>query len=80
MEAKMAEDKRQKFLDLAEKRVNNAIKAIKVVGNLSNKKNYDYTEAHAKQMISALEKEVKELRKKFFESESREGAEFKFKE
>ena len=78
-EKKMATEKREKFLNLAEKRVNNAIKAIKTVGNLSNKKNYDYTEDHAKEMISALEKEVKELRKKFFDNTSDNEGEFKFK-
>lgn len=75
----MGTDKRKKFLDLAEKRVNNAIKAIKVVGNLSNKKNYDYTDSHAKEMLNAIDKEVKELKQKFMENESGGVDEFKFK-
>ncbi len=38
------ESKRDKFKRLAEKRVNNAIKSINLVGNLSNKNIYDYTD------------------------------------
>ena len=34
--------KRDKFLELANKRVSRAIKDIKLVGNLANRKNYEY--------------------------------------
>ena len=36
----MADMKRKKFVELAEKRVNKAILNMKLVGNLSNKNNY----------------------------------------
>lgn len=56
---------REKFVELAEKRVTRAIKDIRLVGNLSNKTNYVYTQKDAEKIISALEKEVKLLRMKF---------------
>jgi hypothetical protein len=56
---------REKFVELAEKRVNRAIKDIRLIGNLSNKTNYIYTPKDAEKIISALEKEVKVLRTRF---------------
>ena len=79
MEGIMAIDKREKFINLAEKRVNNAIKSIKIIGNLANKKNYDYEESHVKQILTAIEKEIKDLKGKFSSTESGNSQEFKFK-
>lgn len=56
---------REKFVELAEKRVNRAIKDIRLIGNLSNKTNYIYMPKDAEKIISALEKEVKVLRSRF---------------
>ena len=51
-------DKRAKFLELANKRVNRAIKDLALIANLANRKNYDYTEDEAKKVIRALHAEV----------------------
>lgn len=56
---------REKFVELAEKRVTRVIKDIRLVGNLSNKTNYVYTQKDAEKIISVLEKEVKLLRSRF---------------
>ena len=56
---------RDKFVELANKRVNKAIKDLKLIGNLSNRTNYKYTEEDVKKILAALESEVKNLRKKF---------------
>jgi len=72
-------DKASKFIELAEKRVNNAKKAIKIIGNLSNKKSYDYTDSQVKQMISALNREIKDLRSRFCSEDSQGGQDFRFK-
>jgi len=53
------------FRRLANNRVNRAIKAIQLVSNLSNKSHYFYTDKQSKQIISALEKEIRELKSKF---------------
>lgn len=75
----MANNKREKFINLAEKRVNSAIKNIRLIGNLSNRKNYDYTDMHAKEIINALENEIKELKRRFSSKSSNNGNEFHFK-
>lgn len=58
-------DKRQKFVDLAEKRVNRLLKEIRLIGNLSNRSNYEFTEEDVRKMFSAIEGEVRQARKRF---------------
>ena len=57
--------KRKKFVELAEKRVINALKAISLIGNLANTNNYKYNEADIKKIIKALSDEVKEVESRF---------------
>lgn len=61
----MKPDRRQKFVDLAEKRVNRAIKDIRLVGNLSNRSNYSYTEQDVKKITVALRKAVDDMKDRF---------------
>ena len=57
--------KRDKFVELAEKRVTKTIKDLRLIGNLSNKNNYSYTESDIQKITQALEQEVKLLKAKF---------------
>ena len=62
----MSRDKdRQKFVQLAEARVTRALKDIKLIGNLSNRSNYVYTDEDAKKIIAALKKAVDETKSRF---------------
>lgn len=61
--------KREKFVELAEKRVTKAIKDLRLIGNLANKSNYLYTEEDCKKIISVLENEMKNVRRKFESTE-----------
>jgi hypothetical protein len=56
---------RAKFKELAEKRVTRALKDIKLIGNLSNRTNYSYTEAEVKKIHTALKKAVDEMKARF---------------
>lgn len=58
-------ERRSKFVELAEKRVSRAIKDIRLIGNLSNKGNYSYTEADVKKIMRALGDELKGLKARF---------------
>lgn len=58
-------DPQAKFLELANKRVNKAIKAIRLIGNLSNKATYTYNDEQAKKIIRALQKELDNMKSKF---------------
>lgn len=56
---------RLKFVALAEKRVTRAIKDLRLIGNLSNRSNYRYTDEDVKKILNALEVELKNLRLRF---------------
>ncbi len=61
----MKRDKREKFIELAEKRVSKALKNIALIGNLSNPTNYEFNSKDAQLIVSALEKEVSQLKQRF---------------
>lgn len=56
---------REKFIELAEKRVIKAIKDIRLVANLSNRNNYDYNEQDVKKIFNTLNSEIKQAKAKF---------------
>ena len=56
---------RQKFVQLAEARVNKALKDIQLIGNLSNRSNYDYTEEDVERIFKALSGEIAACKKRF---------------
>ena len=74
----MSKERIEKFEKIAERRVTEAIKRLRLIGNLANKRNYAYTEKHVKQIISTLESEMKELRNKFQNDSSGGQVEFRF--
>lgn len=61
----MSESGREKFVRLANARVNRAIKDIQLVGNLSNRSNYQYTERDVELIFKTLNDELKACRSKF---------------
>jgi len=61
----MVRNKRLKFIELADKRVNRAIKDLRLIGNLSNRAAYEYGDKDVKAIIRALQKEVDAIRSRF---------------
>lgn len=64
------ETKREKFVRLVENRMNNALKQIELLSNLSNTSAYEYTQSDVDKMIKALKGAVSELEKSFSASNS----------
>src|SRR6516164_11470509 len=62
---KTRESDRKKFITLANKRVSKALQTIQLIGNLSNRSNYDYTQDDVTKIMKALTDEVSACRKKF---------------
>jgi hypothetical protein len=56
---------RTKFVELAEKRVTRAIKDIRLIGNLSNRSNYTYTDEDVRKIMKALKSELDALKARF---------------
>ena len=68
--------KSEKFIELAEKRVNKTLNDLKLIRNLSNKNSYDYTEEQTRKIIRALQQEM-ELLKMSFQGSSNQETGFK---
>lgn len=54
-----------RFKILAERRTNKVIKDIKLIGNLSNKSNYSYTQADANKIHNAIKKALDNMKSRF---------------
>jgi hypothetical protein len=70
-------DKRAKFVELANKRVNKALDQLRLIGNLTNRAAYDFTEEDGKKIIKALQKELDGLRTRFTEGGGGSDREFR---
>ena len=73
-------NKRKKFVELAESRVNRAIKDLKLIGNLSNRSAYDYTVSDVRQIFRALQREIDAARSRFIGKGGKFADEFKLEE
>ena len=72
------ETKRQRFERIAERRANETIKSLRLLGNLSDRRNYDYSPEHVEKLISAVEQEDRVLKGRF-RAEITDGAQpFRF--
>jgi len=58
-------DKRAKFVKLAESRVNRAIKELRLIGNLSNRSAYEFTDEDVRKIFRALHKELESAKGRF---------------
>lgn len=58
---------RQSFVRLATKRVNAALKYIRLIGNLANKSNYQYDRHEVDHIFNTLDMAIDECKEKFKE-------------
>jgi hypothetical protein len=70
-------DKREKFVQLAEGRTRNAIKAIRVIGKLGNKNAYQFDDSDVQKIVRALTKEVDALKARMGSTGGRDAVDFK---
>ena len=70
-------DARNRFVDLAQKRVRRVIKDIRLVGNLSNTTNYKYSPEDAKKIVRVLTDEIKKLDDRFKSTDGADDITFK---
>lgn len=66
----MSDQKRQKFVALATKRVNRAIRDLRLIGNLSNRSAYAYGEEDVRKIVRVLQRELESLKVRFNGGES----------
>jgi ABC-type Fe3+-hydroxamate transport system substrate-binding protein len=73
---KVKRNPRDKFRDLAVARVNRALQDLRLVGNLANKKSYEWDEAQAKKIIRALEQGVEQVKQRYSQSTGKDAGDF----
>jgi len=59
------ESKNERFRRLAESRGNRLIREIMLLGNLSNQKNYSYSEEEVERLFAPIQRELDEVRALF---------------
>ncbi|MFT5700924.1 MAG: hypothetical protein ACI8ZB_003809 [Desulforhopalus sp.] len=69
-------DNAGKFVEVANRRVNKAIKSIELVSNLANTKYYEYSDKQVKKIVRTLQKELDNMEDSF--RSSKDGAEGRF--
>ncbi|WP_312588939.1 hypothetical protein [Corynebacterium dentalis] len=73
----MEEAKEERFRRLAKSRGERLLREIRLLGNLSNKKNYDYLPEDIEKLFDPLEKELAETKARFrYESRKKRSIEF----
>jgi hypothetical protein len=73
----LTSEKREKFVQLAESRTINAIRAIRVIAKLGNKSHYLYDDADVKKIVAALTKEIDAMKAKMGDKTGRDEVGFK---
>ena len=63
-------EKRTKFIKLAEGRVQAALNAVRKIGNLSNCRSYQYDDSDVRKIVKALRDAVAETERRFDPSSS----------
>ena len=64
----------ERFKRIAEVRTNAVLDRLRILGNLSNRQMYSYSEEDINKIFKAIDKQIKEVRAKF---NSRKGERFK---
>ncbi len=65
------ESKKERFKRIAENRTNKIINMIDLLGNCSNKNNYEYTEEDIKNIFNAIEDALKMSKIKFVKKQEK---------
>ena len=68
--------KREKFVELAQNRTKNAIKAIRVIAKLGNKNAYEFTESDVNKIAKALTREIELMKTRMSSNGGKESIEF----
>ena len=68
--------KREKFVELAESRTRNAIKAIRVIAKLGNRNAYEFTDVDVNKIARALTREIEAMKSRMSSQGGKESVDF----
>lgn len=78
MNAKENETRAEKFIRLAEFRMNKAMDAVGRLENLSNRSSYEYSQEQVDAMFGALEGQIADIKAKFVPKKTESKSVFSF--
>lgn len=61
----MSESRPERFKRLANHRTNEVLKKLRILGNLSNRTNYDYSQEEINKIFSAIDSQLRIVKIKF---------------
>lgn len=64
------ETKRERFVRIAEARTNKILEMMRLLGNCSSTNNYEYTDEDIRKIFGALERELKNTKNKFMDTDA----------
>jgi hypothetical protein len=64
-------EKHENFIRIAEKRTNDVLDKIRLLGNCSNKRSYSYKEEEVNKIFSEIDKQLKVTKAKFTEGKKK---------
>ena len=70
--------KRERFVKIAENRTNKIISMIRLLGNCSNKNNYEYTQKDIDKIFEAIKLELNDAQNRFLHNDKK-NQKFKLK-
>tara|TARA_B100001121_G_scaffold276737_1_gene266198 strand:+ start:366 stop:605 length:240 start_codon:yes stop_codon:yes gene_type:complete len=76
-EKKKNVNKRKRFTDLAPIRVNNVLKHLRLVGNMTNKNNYSYDSSEFKKILNDISEELNLIKSKLNAQENKRNKKWK---
>lgn len=65
-----SETKKQRFQRLAEKRTNDVLERLRILGNCANRGQYEYAVEDVRKIFNAIEKSVEVIKLKFKDGET----------
>lgn len=71
--------KRDRFERLAQRRVTETLHRLRLVGNLANRHNYEYSDEHVRQILEALDAGMRQLKQRFRNEGGGSGETFSFR-
>ena len=70
------DEKREKFKRLANTRVNVVLDKLRLIGNLSDNRHYEYDEKHVKAIFSAIQSELSSAKNRFVKNKKSKDSKF----
>ena len=65
-----SETKKQRFQRLAERRTNDVLERLRILGNCANRAQYEYTAEEVRKVFKAIETEINVIKLKFKDGET----------